>query len=134
MILFHWMVKIMINDIFSNIIVNIAILMIIGYVLPKTSFFKRTVFEHQKSIMEKVLLGVLFGSIGILATYTGIRINGAIANTRVIGVIAGGFLGGPFVGALAGIIAGLHRYAIDINGFTGLACAISTITEGLIGG
>ena len=134
MILFHWMVKIMINDIFSNIIVNIAILMIIGYVLPKTRFFKRTVFEHQKSTLEKVLLGVLFGSIGILATYSGIRINGAIANTRVIGVIAGGFLGGPFVGALAGIIAGLHRYAIDINGFTGLACAISTITEGLIGG
>lgn len=134
MILFHRMVIIMNNDIFSNIIVNIAILMIIGYILPKTNFFKRTVFEHQKSTTEKILLGILFGLIGIVSTYTGIRINGAIANTRVIGVIAGGFLGGPFVGALAGIIAGLHRYAIDINGFTGLACAISTITEGLIGG
>lgn len=134
MILFHWTVMIMINDIFSNIIVNIAMLMIIGYVLPKTRFFRRTVFEHQKSTQEKILLGIIFGLIGIISTYTGIRINGAIANTRVIGVIAGGFLGGPFVGALAGIIAGLHRYAIDINGFTGLACAISTITEGLIGG
>ncbi len=134
MILFHRMVIIMNNDIFSNIIVNIAILMIIGYILPKTNFFKRTVFEHQKSTIEKILLGILFGLIGIVSTYTGIRINGAIANTRVIGVIAGGFLGGPFVGALAGIIAGLHRFAIDINGFTGLACAISTITEGLIGG
>ena len=134
MISFHWTVRIMINDIFSNIIVNIALLMIIGYILPKTRFFKRTVFEHQKNTFEKVLLGVLFGSIGILSTYTGIRINGAIANTRVIGVIAGGFLGGPFVGVIAGVFAGLHRYAIDINGFTGLACAISTITEGLIGG
>lgn len=124
----------MINDILGNIVVNIAILMIIGYILPKTKFFRRTVFEHQKSTLEKILLGTLFGCIGILATYTGIRINGAIANTRVIGVIAGGFLGGPFVGALAGIIAGIHRYGIDINGFTGLACAISTITEGLIGG
>lgn len=124
----------MLNDILGNIVVNIAILMIIGYILPKTKFFRKTVFEHQKSTLEKVFLGVLFGCIGILATYTGIRINGAIANTRVIGVIAGGFLGGPLVGTLAGVIAGIHRYGIDINGFTGLACAVSTITEGLIGG
>ncbi len=124
----------MINDILGNIVVNIAILMIIGYILPKMKFFRKTIFEHEKSTSEKIFLGMIFGSIGILATYTGIRINGAIANTRVIGVIAGGFLGGPLVGVLAGIIAGVHRYAIDINGFTGLACAISTITEGLIGG
>lgn len=59
MILFHWTVMIMINDIFSNIIVNIAMLMIIGYVLPKTRFFRRTVFEHQKSTQEKILFGFL---------------------------------------------------------------------------
>lgn len=134
MLLFFWTVTFMLNDILGNIVVNIAILMIIGYILPKMKFFRKTVFEHQKSTVEKVFLGILFGCIGILATYTGIRINGAIANTRVIGVIAGGFLGGPLVGVLAGIIAGVHRFAIDINGFTGLACAISTITEGLIGG
>ncbi len=122
------------REIMGNIIVNIAILMIIAYLLPRASFFRRTVFEHQKKTSEKILLGILFGSIGILATYTGIRINGAIANTRVIGVLSGGFLGGPLVGAIAGVVAGVHRYAIDINGFTGLACAISTMTEGLIGG
>jgi two-component system, LytTR family, sensor histidine kinase LytS len=124
----------MFPDIISNFVVNIAILMIIGYLMPRASFFRRTVFEHQKLTREKVLLGLIFGAIGILATYTGIRINGAIVNTRVIGVIAGGFLGGPIVGIIAGLVAGLHRYAIDINGFTGLACAISTIVEGLIGG
>jgi two-component system, LytTR family, sensor histidine kinase LytS len=124
----------MFPDIISNFVVNIAILMIIGYLMPRASFFRRTVFEHQKLTREKVLLGLIFGAIGILATYTGIRINGAIVNTRVIGVIAGGFLGGPIVGIIAGLFAGLHRYAIDINGFTGLACAISTIVEGLIGG
>ncbi|MBV1709944.1 MAG: histidine kinase, partial [Erysipelothrix sp.] len=124
----------MFPDIISNFVVNIAILMIIGYLMPRASFFRRTVFEHQKLTREKVLLGLIFGAIGIMATYTGIRINGAIVNTRVIGVIAGGFLGGPIVGIIAGLVAGLHRYAIDINGFTGLACAISTIVEGLIGG
>lgn len=124
----------MFSNILSNFVVNIAILMIIGYLMPRASFFRKTIFEHQKKTWEKIVLGLIFGSIGILATYTGIRINGAIVNTRVIGVIAGGFLGGPIVGTIAGLVAGLHRYAIDINGFTGLACAVSTITEGLIGG
>lgn len=122
------------TNILSNFVVNIAILMIIGYLMPRASFFRKTIFEHQKKTWEKVVLGLIFGSIGILATYTGIRINGAIVNTRVIGVIAGGILGGPIVGTIAGLTAGIHRYAIDINGFTGLACAISTIVEGLIGG
>lgn len=124
----------MVQDILNNIIVNIAILMIIGFILPRFSWFRKTVFEHNKKWLDIVLLAMIFGGIGILATYTGIRINGAIANTRVIGVIAGGFLGGPWVGLLSGLIAGLHRWAIDINGFTAFSCAVSTIIEGIIGG
>ncbi len=124
----------MFNEIFGNIINNIAILMVIAYILPRLRFFRKTVFEHEKTLKEKIILGLIFGSIGILATHTGIRIQGAIANTRVIGVIAGGFLGGPLVGFIAGALAGSHRYLIDINGFTGLACAISTLVEGILGG
>lgn len=124
----------MFNEIFGNIINNIAILMVIAYILPRLKFFRKTVFEHEKTLKEKIILGLIFGSIGILATHTGIHIQGAIANTRVIGVIAGGFLGGPMVGFIAGALAGSHRYLIDINGFTGLACAISTLAEGILGG
>lgn len=124
----------MFNEIFGNIINNIAILMVIAYILPRLRSFRKTVFEHEKTLKEKIILGLIFGSIGILATHTGIRIQGAIANTRVIGVIAGGFLGGPMVGFIAGALAGSHRYLIDINGFTGLACAISTLVEGILGG
>ena len=122
------------QNILNNIIVNIAILMIIGYVLPRFSLFRKTVFEHKKKWSDILILSMIFGGIGILSTYTGIRINGAIANTRVIGVIAGGFLGGPWVGLLSGLIAGLHRWSIDINGFTAFSCAISTVLEGIIGG
>jgi len=122
------------QNILNNIIVNIAILMIIGYVLPRFSLFRRTVFEHKKKWSDVLVLSAIFGGIGILSTYTGIRINGAIVNTRVIGVIAGGFLGGPWVGLLSGLIAGLHRWVIDINGFTAFSCAVSTIIEGIIGG
>lgn len=122
------------QNILNNIIVNIAILMIIGYILPRFSLFRKTVFEHKKKRTDALILSIIFGGIGILSTYTGIRINGAIVNTRVIGVIAGGFLGGPWVGLLSGLIAGLHRWVIDINGFTAFSCAVSTIIEGIIGG
>ena len=124
----------MFNEIFGNIINNIAILMIIAYILPRLRFFRKTVFEHEKTLKEKIILGLIFGSIGILATQTGIHIQGAIANTRVIGVIAGGFLGGPMVGFIAGALAGGHRFFIDIDGFTALACAISTLVGGILGG
>ncbi len=124
----------MLQNILNNIIVNIAILMIIGYVLPRFARFRRTVFDHKKKWTDILVLSAVFGGIGILSTYTGIRINGAIVNTRVIGVITGGILGGPWVGLFSGLIAGLHRWAIDINGFTAISCAISTIIEGIIGG
>ena len=40
---------------------------------------------------------------------------GAIVNTRVIGVLAAGLLGGPYVGIGAAVIGGLHRYLFDIG-------------------
>lgn len=124
----------MFQNILNNITVNISILVIIGFTISRFAIFRKAVFDHEKSWVEILVLSVIFGSIGILSTYTGIRINGAIANTRVIGVIAGGLLGGPLVGLFAGIIAGFHRFAIEVNGFTALSCAISTVLEGVIGG
>lgn len=121
-------------EILNNIIVNIAILMILGNILPRIAYVREKLFNHHMSYFDKIVFSILFGIIGILATYTGISVNGAIVNTRVIGVITGGILGGPVVGLFAGIIAGFHRIAFDFGGFTSLSCGISTIVAGLIGG
>ena len=64
----------------------------------------------------------------------GIPVHGAIANSRVVGVFVAGLIGGPLIGLLSGFVAGIHRWAIDIGGFTALACMFSTIIEGLLGG
>ncbi|MDM8535108.1 LytS/YhcK type 5TM receptor domain-containing protein, partial [Clostridiaceae bacterium HSG29] len=48
--------------------------------------------------------------------------------------VVGGLLGGPITGFIAGSIAGMHRFLIDINGFTAISCAISTTLEGLLAG
>jgi len=105
---------------------------LLAFVLSKTEFFKKIIDNTKPTKKDYFLLMVIFGIIGILGTYTGIPINDAIANSRVVGPMVAGFLGGPLVGLGAGLIAGVHRYFL--GGFTALPCALSTILEGLAGG
>lgn len=111
-----------------------GIIITLAFLLSKVKIFKRLVTKKNVTMIDKIILAILFGLFGIIGTYSGIRINGAIANSRVIGVFVAGWLGGPLVGLLSGLIAGIHRWAIDIGGFTALACGLSTIIEGLIAG
>jgi len=105
------------TEIIKNMIMNISLLALIAYLLTRAKLVKDFIIDDQ-----------------ILSTYTGTPVQGAIVNTRVIGVVAGGILGGPIVGLGAGVIAGLHRYLMDVNGFTSIACGVSTLAEGIIGG
>jgi len=82
---------------------------------------------------EKLALSVVFGVFGIAGTYMGVPVQNAIANSRVVGVVLGGILGGPLVGFSAGLIAGGHRFLIDVGGFTAIACGIATVVEGFAG-
>ncbi|MDD3395299.1 MAG: LytS/YhcK type 5TM receptor domain-containing protein, partial [Anaerotignum sp.] len=120
-------------NIFKNLILNLSMLVIIAQLLTKTTFVKQFMFSYKTDIRSNFALAVIFGLISILSTYTGINVNGAIVNTRVIGVMSGGIIGGPIVGMGAAIIGGLHRYFFDVGGFTSVACAISTFVEGIIG-
>ena len=120
-------------DIFKNLILNLSMLVIIAQVLTKTTFIKEFMFSYKTDIKSNFAMAVVFGLISILSTYTGTNVNGAIVNTRVIGVMSGGIIGGPIVGMGAAIIGGLHRYLFDVGGFTSLACAISTFVEGVMG-
>ena len=124
----------MAESLFSGLMNRSGIIIILAFLLTKIPLFKKLVLKNHISLVEKLFMGVLFGIFGIIGTYYGIPVNGAIANSRVIGVFVGGWLGGPLVGLLAGLIAGGHRWLIDIGGFTAVACGLSTITEGLIGG
>ncbi|MFT9494057.1 LytS/YhcK type 5TM receptor domain-containing protein [Anaerosolibacter sp.] len=124
----------MVIELMNSLMNRGAMIIILAFLLSKSSLFKRLVLKKDVTLIEKIAMGILFGIFGIIGTYSGIPVNGAIANSRVIGVFVGGWLGGPVVGILSGIIAGGHRWAIDIGGFTAVACAISTIVEGAIGG
>jgi len=103
-----------------------------SFVFSKVKIFGKIFSKSRMSFTDRLIIIIFFAGIGIIGTYTGIPVRGALANTRVVGVFVGGLLGGPIVGIFAGIIAGLHRWLIDLGGFTALSCMISTISEGII--
>lgn len=121
-------------EIVKSLAASISFLVLAAYLLTKLPLVKELMVNNGNKLEQKLFLIAIFGLIGIGSTYAGAPVEGAIANSRVIGVVAGGLIGGPAVGIGAGIIAGGHRFLIDIGGFTAVACAISTIVEGAIGG
>lgn len=117
-----------------DLISRLGLIIILAVIISKIEIFKRLIIKRNARVMDKLILAVVFGLIGILGTYYSVPVQGALANTRVVGVMVGALLGGPLVGFGAAVIAGGHRYLIDIGGFTAVACGISTVVEGLMGG
>ena len=61
-------------------------------------------------------------------------VEGSLVNVRIIAVMSGGILFGPWVGVITGVIAGTHRYLIDIGGVTAVPCFITSIIAGVLSG
>lgn len=108
-----------------------SVIAVFAYLLSRTDTFKKVIYE-ESSLKIKFFLILFFGTLSALGTFLGVYIFNAYANIRAIGVVVAGFLGGPIVGLGAGLIGGLHRYTL--GGFTAFACAVGTITSGLIAG
>ncbi|WP_160724058.1 sensor histidine kinase [Bacillus sp. USDA818B3_A] len=126
---------------------RVGILIIVAFILSRMKSF-RQVLHNERGIAAKVTIMAIFGAFGVISNYTGVEIGhgmitsqnwltdvdtaGAIANTRIMGVVIGGLLGGPMIGIGVGLIAGLHR--LSLGGFTAVACAVSTIFAGVVTG
>lgn len=78
------------------------------------------------------MISLLFILFAVFSTYTGVKVDGSLVNVRIIAVISGGIIFGPWIGIPAGIIAGIHRYLIDIDGPTSVACLITSVIAGLL--
>ncbi|MBM7866079.1 GAF domain-containing protein [Heliobacterium gestii] len=119
-------------DILLFLTQRMTIVITISFLLSRQPAVRRF-FANGTTTREDVYrLIVIFGGLSIIGTYAAIPIDGALANSRVIGPVLAGLLGGPLAGFGAGLIGGVHRFAM--GGFTALACAISTIAEGLLAG
>src|SRR5690606_25617712 len=76
----------------------------------------------------------IFSMFALFSTWSGVPVEGSLVNVRIIAVMSGGILFGPWVGIITGIIAGTHRYLIDIGGVTAVPCFITSIIAGLLSG
>ncbi len=131
---FSEMELILMVELLRNLTNNLGYIILIAFFVSRVGSFKKIVQKDKFKKKDLIVLSIIFGAFGILGTYTGTEVNGAIANTRIIGVMTGGILCGPFVGTMAGIIAGVHRLIVDIGGITSIPCTITTIISGIVAG
>nr|WP_314264095.1 sensor histidine kinase [uncultured Moellerella sp.] len=118
-------------DLVLLLLQQMCVYLVIAWVLSKTPLVI-PLLNVTTRLPHKIMCYFIFSVFCIMGTYFGLHINDSIANTRAIGSVLGGLLGGPGVGFLVGFTGGLHRYSL--GGMTAFSCMVSTIAEGLIGG
>mgnify|MGYP002232821561 CR=1 FL=1 len=96
----------MTGTMFFNMLLNIGLLVLLATLLTNMASVRKLFRGENSTIAQKMALAVIFGAISIVSTYTGTKTGGAIVNTRVIGVLTAGIMGGPFVGMMTALIAG----------------------------
>ncbi|MCL6610586.1 MAG: sensor histidine kinase [Peptococcaceae bacterium] len=119
------------DSLIIQLALRMSMVVTIAFLLTRVKPFRRLLY-NTASVRERLILTVVFSAIAIFGTISAVEIQGALANSRVIGAVMAGLLGGPLMGAGAGFISGLHRWYL--GGFTGFACGLSTFTEGLVAG
>ncbi|WP_102261523.1 sensor histidine kinase [Mesobacillus jeotgali] len=127
---------------------RLGIIVTIAFILTRFRFFRGLIYHDSLNRRQQYFAIVFFGFFGIIGTYSGMSFSTdnlqfnpwaadlasdeAIANSRVIGIVIAGMLGGYKVGIGAGLIAGVHRFTL--GGFTALACGLAAIVAGIIAG
>ncbi|MFJ7825952.1 LytS/YhcK type 5TM receptor domain-containing protein [Psychrobacillus sp. NPDC096623] len=135
-------------DLLVIMLERVGMIVAVAFILTRFQFFKNLIYRDKLNRKQEITAILFFGFFGIVGTYFGIALDTnslhfnsvsqvltseeAIANSRVIGVVVAGLLGGYRVGIGAGLIAGIHR--MTLGGFTAISCGVSTIIAGLIAG
>ncbi len=111
-----------------------ALMLICLFFLTRTRPFRQLLQKDEHTRAEKVAVTAIFSLFALFSTWSGVNVDGSLLNVRVIAVMAGGILFGPWVGIATGVIAGLHRFLIDIHGVTSVPCLITSIIAGIVAG
>lgn len=111
-----------------------TLLLISIFIITRIQSFREIFLKESYEKKDYAIICIVFCIFAVLATYTGLNVEGSLVNVRIITIVSGGIIFGPVVGIATGVVAGLHRYLIDIHGITSLPCLISSITAGLVSG
>ena len=110
-----------------ELILNIALLVLIANLISKFRLIQKLILQEDRSLKSQAFLSVVFGGMVVLSTYTGIDIGSYSLNTRVIGAMAAGLLGGPIchgLNALSHGNAGVFHVQGTVFGVGGIAIRV----------
>ncbi len=118
-----------------NVLERAAFMLSALFLLTQARVFKDIMHkdESERKPTELIFVSLLFIFFAIFSTYTGVNVEGSLVNVRIISIISGGIIFGPWVGLPAGIISGIHRFLIDIDGPTSIPCLITSTFAGICG-
>ena len=111
-----------------------ALMLICLFFLIRIRLFRELLHKTAHTAKELLAVTVIFSMFAIFSTWSGVPVEGSLVNVRIIAVMSGGILFGPWVGGIVGVIAGVHRYLIDAGGVTAVPCFITSIIAGILSG
>ncbi|WP_407881194.1 LytS/YhcK type 5TM receptor domain-containing protein [Furfurilactobacillus entadae] len=128
---------------------RVGLIILLAFLLVNVSYFRR-LLKERNSWTSKGILILIFAAFAIISNLTGVEITphntlvsttwltglpatDSIANTRTLAITVSGLVGGPVVGGIVGLIAGIHR-VIQGNGSDLFYIASSVIVGVLSGG
>ncbi|WP_354292920.1 sensor histidine kinase [Paramixta manurensis] len=111
-----------------------ALMLICLFFLTRTRHFRQLLQNEEHSRQELAAVTAIFSLFALFSTWSGINVDGSLLNVRTIAIMSGGILFGPWVGIITGVIAGIHRFLIDIHGVTSVPCLITSIIAGGVSG
>lgn len=123
-----------IKELAFNITMNICLLSVIAATLSKIKFIQELILQERRKFKGDILLSLVFGGIITVAAYTGTMIGDYNMNTKVIGALAAGLLGGPLVGIYSSLFGCIYVYFFSPNPAFALPSAYSLLLIGMLGG
>ncbi|WP_414840830.1 LytS/YhcK type 5TM receptor domain-containing protein [Enterococcus saccharolyticus] len=134
-------------ELFILMMERVGLIILLAFLLVNVTYFKRTLLSRE-TIPSKIRLVVIFGLFAIISNFTGIEItdnqiipshvltylssDASIANTRTLVISVSGLIGGPFVGGMVGLIAGIHRVIQGAG--TGIFYIPASLVVGIVSG
>lgn len=92
--------------------------------------------DRKLTVLEKLGLGIVYGTASVLSTHFGIDYSNMVLNVRDLGPLCAGLFFDPVSGIIAGLIGGIERYIAGtywgIGSFTRVACSVSTCLAGFL--
>lgn len=111
---------------------NTIVVVIAAFITTQLPAFRRMLGSYGSSKRDMAVLSLFFGTFSAMGIWVGFPLLGSLVSCKVVGVVAGGLLGGPLVGLGAGIIGAIPRYFL--GGFTTAASITANLAIGCFAG